>query len=87
MKSGRPAFTSSACVQVMQCGLPLITSRRAPLISLAVRCPDTAKRNNTIALIFIIRFLFTGRDGAEHVTLLTNKGGQKPKFGKTISIG
>ena len=24
---------------------------------------------------------------AEHVTLLTNKGGQKPKFGKTISIG
>src|SRR5207245_6112206 len=33
-------FTSSACVQVMQCGPPFTTNWRAPLISLAVRSPE-----------------------------------------------
>ena len=33
-------FTSSACVEVMQCGPPFTTNWRAPLISLAVRSPE-----------------------------------------------
>ena len=33
------AFTSSACVQVTQCGPPLMTTRRAPRTSVAVRAP------------------------------------------------
>src|ERR1017187_2667037 len=33
-------FTSSAWVQVMQCGPSFTTNRRAPLISLAVRSPE-----------------------------------------------
>src|SRR5713226_9420539 len=33
------AFTSSACVHVMQCGPSFTTTRRDPLMSLAVRNP------------------------------------------------
>src|SRR5579864_1746220 len=33
-------FTSSAWVQVMQCGPPFTTNKRAPFISLAVRSPE-----------------------------------------------
>jgi hypothetical protein len=33
-------FTSSAWVQVMQCGPSFTTNRRAPLISLAIRSPE-----------------------------------------------
>ena len=39
-KFSNSAFTSSACVHVMQCGPSFTTDRRAPLISLAVRSPE-----------------------------------------------